>query len=156
MGFLDSYKRLEKLCGDLLQDDRRVSAYIDEMLNAPDGASCVKGWNDDLKKLKHYRWIRNQISHEPECTEETMCKPGDVEWIEDFYFRILNQTDPVTLYRQAIMQRNRQAVMQRHSQTTMQREVREEKKSNAFEFWVPLILGLALVLILLLWIAYIR
>ena len=29
MGFIESYKRLEKLCGDLLNDDRRVSAYID-------------------------------------------------------------------------------------------------------------------------------
>ena len=32
MGFIDSYKHLGKMCGEVLNDDRRVSAYIDEML----------------------------------------------------------------------------------------------------------------------------
>ena len=31
MGFLDSYKRLEKLCGEVMNDDRRITAYIEEM-----------------------------------------------------------------------------------------------------------------------------
>lgn len=35
MGFIESYKRLERLCGDLLNDDRRISAYIDEMISLP-------------------------------------------------------------------------------------------------------------------------
>lgn len=55
MGFIDSYKHLEKLCGDVLGDERRVSAYIDEMLNLPRGTYIVTGWNEDLKTLKHYR-----------------------------------------------------------------------------------------------------
>lgn len=33
MGFIDSYKRLEKLCGEVLNDDKRIPAYIDEMKN---------------------------------------------------------------------------------------------------------------------------
>ena len=33
MGFIESYKHLEKLCGEVLNDDRRISAYIDEMIN---------------------------------------------------------------------------------------------------------------------------
>ena len=60
MGFIEAYKRLEKLCGEILNDDRRISAYIDEMVNAPRGSYLVSGWDDDLKKLKHYRWVRNQ------------------------------------------------------------------------------------------------
>lgn len=55
MGFIDSYKQLEKLCGEVLNDDRRVSAYIDEMINTPNGAFYVSNWDKDLKKLKHYR-----------------------------------------------------------------------------------------------------
>ena len=51
MGFIDSYKHLEKLCGEVFNDDRRVSAYIDEMANAPRGAYLINGWEDDLKKL---------------------------------------------------------------------------------------------------------
>lgn len=37
MGFIESYKHLEKICGEVLNDDRCISAYIDEMLNTPVG-----------------------------------------------------------------------------------------------------------------------
>ena len=101
MGFMDAYKRLEKLCWDALDDDRGVSAYIDKMLNIPRGASAVDTWNADLKQLKHYRWLRNQIAHNPDCTEENMCSPADEKWLKDFYKRIMEQTDPLALYRKA-------------------------------------------------------
>lgn len=102
MGFIDSYKQLEKLCGEVLNDDRRVSAYIDEMINTPNGAFYVSNWDKDLKKLKHYRWVRNKISHEPGCSELNMCEPADELWLDDFYRRISNQTDPLALYHKAI------------------------------------------------------
>ena len=98
MGFVDSYKHLEKLCGDLLNDERRVSAYIDEMIQTQSGAHYVRGWNSDLKQLKHLRWARNRIVHDPGCTEENMCEPADTQWLDDFYDRIMNQTDPLALY----------------------------------------------------------
>ena len=101
MGFIDSYKHLEKLCGEVLNDDRRVSAYIDEMLRTPRGSYYVRTWDEDLKNLKHYRHIRNQISHEPGCTEQNMCYPEDELWLEEFYSRIMNQTDPLSLYHKA-------------------------------------------------------
>lgn len=101
MGFLEEYKRLEKLCGEIMSDNRRVSAYIEEMLNTPKGSYLVKNWDDDLKQLKHYRWIRNQIAHDPNCSEENMCNFADSKWIADFHFRIMNQTDPLALYRKA-------------------------------------------------------
>lgn len=106
MGFIDAYKRLEKLCGEILNDDRRVSAYIDQMLNTPRGSYLVRGWNEDLKQLKHYRWIRNQIVHDPACTEANMCCPEDLQWINGFYTRIMHQTDPLSLYRKAIKSRS--------------------------------------------------
>ena len=86
MGFIESYKHLEKLCGEVLNDDRRISAYIDEMINTPRGSYLVRGWDDDLKQLKHYRWVRNQIAHEPDCTEQNMCEPSDTEWLDAFLF----------------------------------------------------------------------
>jgi hypothetical protein len=30
-----------------------------------------------------------------------MCDPSDALWLEDFYSRIMNQTDPLALYRKA-------------------------------------------------------
>ncbi|MFR3416709.1 MAG: DUF6548 family protein [Christensenellales bacterium] len=32
---MNSYKHLEKLCGEIMRDERRVSAYIDEMTCTP-------------------------------------------------------------------------------------------------------------------------
>lgn len=98
MEFLEAYKRLEKRCGELLGDGG-VSAYIDEMAGKPDGAERVRGWQEDLKKLKHYRWVRNRIAHEPGCTEKTLCKTGDADWVNAFGERISRRTDPLSLYR---------------------------------------------------------
>ena len=101
MSFIESYKHLDKICGEMFETQYGVSAYIEEMLNNPHGSFLVRGWENDLKQLKHYRWIRNQIVHESDCYEETMCEAGDDEWLDDFYERIINQTDPLVMYRKA-------------------------------------------------------
>lgn len=101
MSFMTSYKHLEKLCGEVMGDQRRLSAYIEEMERKSIGARYVAGWDEDLRNLKHYRWVRNQIVHDPECDEEDLCAPWDAQWLEDFYDRIMDQTDPLTLYRKA-------------------------------------------------------
>ena len=106
MGFLDSYKRLEKLCGEVMNDDKRITAYIDEMNNTPMGSLHVSTWNEDLKKLKHYRWVRNQIAHNPDATEKNMTNSSDIKWIDDFYLRIMHQKDPLTLYHKAVRKRS--------------------------------------------------
>ncbi len=43
MSFIDSYKRLEKLCDEVYSDNHGLSAYIDEMNNNPNGAYYVPG-----------------------------------------------------------------------------------------------------------------
>ena len=101
MGFMSSYKQLERLLNDMYADQHGVTAYIEEMKNTPNGDVFVQGFNDDLKQLKHYRWIRNQIVHDPDCTEESMCKKEDADWINGFYYRVINRTDPLALYRRA-------------------------------------------------------
>ena len=80
-----------------MRDERRVSAYIDEMTCTPFGPSLVAGWNNDLKNMKHYRHIRNLIAHEPDCSEDSLCVPSDAVWIENFCTRILNSSDPLSL-----------------------------------------------------------
>lgn len=99
MNFINSYKRLEQLCNDMFNDKHGISIYIDKMLNTSNGYYYVDGWNEDLKRLKHYRWVRNKIVHEPDYTEEDLCEPNDEVWLNNFYNRILNQNDPLTLYR---------------------------------------------------------
>lgn len=134
MGFIESYKHLEKLCGEVLNDDRRISAYIDEMINTPRGSYLVRGWDDDLKQLKRYRWVRNQIAHEPDCTEQNMCESGDAEWLDDFYSRIMNQIDPLTLYAKATAPKPTKKPMQTpkidHETYAYSQQVTNPKKSS--------------------------
>ena len=151
MGFSDSYKHLEKLCGDMLNDDRRVSAYIDEMLDTPRGAYLVTGWNEDLKMLKHYRWVRNRIVHDPGCTEENMCEPDAAVWVDNFYSRIMNQTDPLTLYRKATRPRPVQKPKQTpaiytYSQQTTGHEGRDGKSIGFWHFFIGALLLVAAII----------
>ncbi len=75
------------------------------MVSTPHGSYIVEDWDDDLRKLKHYRWIRNKIVHDFNCSEQNMCESGDDIWIDNFYLRIINQTDPLSLYRKATCNR---------------------------------------------------
>ena len=94
MSFIDSYKRLEKLCSEIYNNNHGITSYIDEMVRNPIGSRFVPGWDEDLKQLKHYRWVRNQIVHEPNCTEENMCEYGDAQWLENFCSRIMAAKAP--------------------------------------------------------------
>ena len=106
MGFMDSYKHLEKLCGDMLKDERRLSAYIDEMYENTEGWDLVDGWERDLKKLKNYRRVRNKLVHEPDAYEEELCDAEDIEWLDDFYYRIIDRKDPLSRYYEIVRSRN--------------------------------------------------
>ena len=101
MKFINSYKQLEKLCNEIYQSNHGISAYIDDMSTHTSALHYVDDWDNDLKQLKHYRWIRNQIVHNPDCTEENMCECGDAEWLDAFHLRIMSGNDPLTLYRKA-------------------------------------------------------
>ena len=158
MSFIESYKHLDKICGEMFETQYGVSAYIEEMLNNPRGSFLVRGWENDLKQLKHYRWIRNQIVHEPDCYEETMCEAGDDEWLDDFYERIINQTDPLAMYFQATKPHPVAKSAQNHkpesptytySQQTTNHEESFPKVAGCMTFLVGiLIIVVAIVLIL--------
>ena len=143
MDFMEAYKRLEKLCGEILGDDRRVSGYIDEMLKTPQGAYRVRGWNEDLKQLKHYRWVRNQIVHDPSCCEENMCSEGDTQWILDFYARIMDQTDPLALYRKAVQASRNTANDTDPRRYPEQMRVNPRKAGNCLGVFITLLIGVA-------------
>ena len=154
MKFIDSYKRLEKLCSEVYGDNHGVSAYIDEMVKKSDGAYCVSGWNKDLKQLKHYRWVRNQIVHDPNCSEENMCTPEDSQWINDFHSRIMSANDPLAQYRKT----KRRSEVQRTKQNDISEEFiyvesKHEKSSRkttgCFTFIIGIILLAAVAVLVL-------
>lgn len=100
MGFIDSYKRIEKICREQGYANG-FSGYIEEMKIISDGDRYVSEWYSDLKRIKHYRWLRNKIVHEPEYTEANTCDYTDTVWLDSFYRRLLNGTDPLSMYRRA-------------------------------------------------------
>lgn len=151
MSFIDSYKHLEKLCGEILNDDKRLSAYIDEMINTPNGNHYVRNWDDDLKTLKHYRWIRNQISHEPGCNESNMCEPNDELWLNHFYSRIMNQTDPLSMYHKAHhITSNSRSRTQTSYECSPQKDISNHQPKQK-RHYLGMILWIIIVLILFFW-----
>lgn len=132
MSFIDSYKRLEKLCNEIYGSNRGLSAYIDDMLNNPSGTRYVEDWNETLKQLKHYRWIRNQIVHEPNCNEENMCVSDDILWLDKFYSRILSSSDPISLYRKSRNQASTQRLKQTYSSSEVRRTYEKSRSSTSY------------------------
>ena len=98
--FINAYKKLEKICNDKYNTKHGVSLYIEEMSKHPDGFKYVPIWNGDLKQLKHYRWLRNKIVHEVDADEEKLCKKSDETWINNFTKSLINNKDPLSLYKQ--------------------------------------------------------
>ena len=96
MGFMESYKHLDNLCKDM--NGIGVTGYIKDMEQEKNGDFYVAIWKEDYRKLKHYRYIRNQIAHENDVNENNLCSAGDTAWLHAFSQRILAQTDPLALY----------------------------------------------------------
>lgn len=93
--FFEEYKRLDALCRDLLSAERGVSAYLEEMEAAPNALwPQLPGWEDDYYTLKHLRWVRNQIAHEPGFAG---CTPEDLQALAAFTRRVLGRQDPLAL-----------------------------------------------------------
>lgn len=130
MNFIDSYKKLEKLCNEMYGDNHGISLYIDEMINTPLGSRYIKSWNEDLKQLKHYRWVRNQIVHEPGCTEANMCKSGDIQWINNFYSRMMSTSDPLALYRKAIRSNRKTYSSSENKTASRQYDYPQQRKNH--------------------------
>lgn len=103
MSFIESYKRLDNLCKDLLRSETGITSYIFNLEKLMHTRFQITNWETVYNKLKHYRYIRNQIVHENSANEANMCNENDLQWIEQFYQRILNRTDPLALYRKAVI-----------------------------------------------------
>ena len=101
MAFMEAYKRLDNLCKDLFPSDVGITEYIKSMERCSHYTLYIDNWRNDYFALKHYRYIRNKIVHENDVTEDELCTADDVIWINNFYQRILNQADPLALYRKA-------------------------------------------------------
>ena len=152
MSFIDSYKRLEKLCSEIYGNG--VKSYIEQMHNNPMGSRYVTGWDEDLKRLKHYKWVRNQISHEPDCTEDNMCEHSDAEWLENFRLRIMSGSDPLTLYRKTKSSKSTQQPRQTYTPdprtyTYTQRTSAQQRSAGCLTYVIGALLVISVVALIL-------
>ena len=96
--FLDEFKRLEKLCNEIYDQQHGVTMYIDEMERKSAIASgVIYDWDNDLRKLKRVRHIRNNLVHEPGYVSDHDW--SDIVYMKEFCRRILDQQDPLALLR---------------------------------------------------------
>ena len=95
--FLNEFKKLDKLLSEVYGELHGVTAYIEEMKNS-DGF-YISGWNEDFKRLKTLRNIRNKLVHEVDYDEIDRVTKDDIEYIKDFYKCILKNTDPLAQLR---------------------------------------------------------
>ena len=96
--FLDAFKHLEKLCNEVYGEQHGVTLYINEMERKYGiGSRSIPDWNRDLKYLKFVRHVRNNLVHETDF--EYDYSSADIKFMKDFYQRIMNQEDPLSLLR---------------------------------------------------------
>ena len=102
---------------------------------------------------KHYRWVRNQISHEPGCNESNMCELDDEIWLNHFYSRIMNQTDPLSMYRKArSVTNNARSRAQTSYEYRPQTYISNHQPKQKHHYWGIILWGIIL-LILFFWLS---
>ena len=96
--FFESYKRLDRLCSDIYGCRNGVSLYIKDMERTPyQDQPASPTWTQAYKTLKHLRWVRNQIAHDPGPVQ--ICEASDIQAVNSFYNDIMFGRDPLTQLR---------------------------------------------------------
>ena len=99
--FFEKYKSIDKLCGEIYQSKQGVTDYIDQMKAASwKDYRNISNWKTDLDQLKRVRHIRNRLAHEEGAFDKTACTQYDIDWMQSFYERIMNQSDPMAMLHQ--------------------------------------------------------
>ena len=88
---LEEYKYVDAICRDMLDAEKGVTAYIEQLDETPMTVRYwITEWNDEYRQLKHSRWLRNQIVH---STGSVECSQSDLDWLKGFHNRLLTQQD---------------------------------------------------------------
>lgn len=97
--FFEEFKHLDKLCGELYDVERDgITSYINDMESVvPYNYRNIANWKEDLEQLIRLRHIRNNLAHAPGAFDEETCTQKDINWVQDFYERILHQLDPIAM-----------------------------------------------------------
>lgn len=90
--FLEEYKHLDKLIKEMFGTEKGISDYIDIATT-----TYNLQYNNDIKTLKHLRYIRNRLTHDTDTLNTQMCTQADIDWLEGFYQKVYSVSDPLSL-----------------------------------------------------------
>lgn len=148
--FFDAYRRLDRLCADVLRSHNGVGEYIRQMEAEPQGRHKVPGWTADYQALKHIRWVRNRIAHD---ASDAISTEDDIEFAEEFYDRILHQTDPFAQLRKATQKPQQTQPRTTPAPTTTPAPASNYPQSNNTPVLFMVAILMVLIVMLLLWFA---
>lgn len=134
MGFLLSYKRLDNLCKDCFSSEKGVSEYIDIMERCYNNSYKGREWNDTYYTLKKYRYLRNKIAHDDYVEESTVCSYEDTIWLDNFYKKVLNSTDALSLYHDKLMHQQNLHVKSNNKLVIINNDEENSEKKGLFSF----------------------
>lgn len=102
INILEEFKYVDSICRDMLNADKGVSAYIEQLDTTPLAVRYwITEWNDEYRQLKHIRWLRNQIAHSTGYVE---CSQADLDWLKAFHNKLLTQQDLLAKARRVIQE----------------------------------------------------
>ena len=155
--FLDEYKYVDKICREMFDAEKGVTAYIEQLDETPVTVRYwITEWNDEYRQLKHIRWLRNQIVHSTGYVE---CTQSDLDWLKGFHNRLLTQQDLLAKAHRVIKESQIQRQQQLAKTVTaaapkpganVYRSPRGPRKSLIL---IAVIAALAIIIGLLIWIA---
>ena len=129
--FMESYKHLDKICREIFNSDKGITTYIDTMQEINDGNRKLPFWDDVLRKLKNYRYIRNMYVHDVDTSQYDICTKEDIVWLDKFYNSIMETTDPLAEYRRMKKAEKRSASMKKKPITQIDAEEYNLEKKKA-------------------------
>ena len=92
--YIDEYKRVDKICSDMLGDPCGITAYIELMKKAVISGEDLPGsWSTAIKTLVHLRHIRNSIAHD---TSPVSCTKNDLNSLKAFGRALSEGRDPIS------------------------------------------------------------
>lgn len=95
--FFEEFKHLEKLCCDMFCEAHGVKEYYLTMeSNHSIGRYSVSGWDNDYRMLKRINYLRNKIAHDTGITD---CTVDDINFVTEFFQRIIDGKDPLAQLR---------------------------------------------------------
>ena len=139
--FLEKYKHLDKLCRDMFGTEQGVTDYI----NTAKNDTYLQNHND-IRKLIRLRHIRNQLGHDIDAFNTPMCSQRDIDWLDNFYKKVYNVSDPLSLSLKPDITTKRVVSFNRQSKSNF--DTQDNEKISALPVFLGIVLAIITVILL--------